>query len=288
MSNTTTVQNLFSTTITDFFVQTVSSHLSEWLKTNKNCEVSQEELCEAFNVKFTSKTAGLPQSANVGTQMPSLPGYFSGTGSAAPKKGGGRRKKKVEPDPLGRTCKYLFQRGDNVGKECGEPVCNDGSPGSDTYCKTCIKKKTVQKKIQSGETVSSKVQPPVMPGGMVEVEDNNNSNESGGSVNAVPIEGHPGMFKDIDDGFILQQREDNSVVALQIEVDGVQRPLTREEKLVAQRKGIDVLDSPTPDSAVNVGPPQSVPQVAPQSVPQVPQVGQGIPQVPQVPQVSIH
>ncbi len=201
---TSTLKDVFSTTITDFFVNQVATHLSEWLKANKSVDVSAQDICGAFNVPFTPRTmmAGLPQSANMPTQMPNLPGYFHGTG-ASPARRGGRKKAPV--DPNAPKCVYQFQRGNKKGQVCAEAVANNGAPGSDQYCKNCLKKKTVQNRINSGSAGRSTVQPPVVPGGMVPVPNQQPTVASDNTINVVPIPGHPDMFKDVNHGFILKQ-----------------------------------------------------------------------------------
>jgi hypothetical protein len=296
---TSTLKDVFSTTITDYFVNQVATHLSEKLKSEKSVEVSAEEICKFFNVSYTPKPTmtGLPQSANMPTQMPNLPGYFSGTGASPATKSsrGGRRKAPV--DPNAPKCVYTFQRGNKKGEVCGEIVANNGAPGSNEYCKSCLKKKTVQNRINNGASGKSSVQPPVVPGGMVSVPDQQPSNSDNNSVNAVPIPGHNDLFKDVDHGFILKQYPDGSVVAISMEENGVQRPLTQDEKNQAQAMGIDIMDSPSTTSSESVptipsssGVPTipSVPAVSsstPSAVPAIPtsSEGQGVPTIPTVP-----
>lgn len=311
MATTTNLKDVFSTTVTDCFVNQVASHLSEWLKTNKSVDVSTQDLCSAFNVPYTPRSAmaGLPQSAQMGTQMPQVPGYYSGTGGPSPARKGGRKKAPV--DPNAPRCIYKFQRGAKKGETCDEVVVGDDQPGGDSYCKSCIKKKTVQNKITSGTGGKSTVQPPVVPGGMVPVPDQEPSGSDSMSIDAVPL-GPDGMYRDVNNGYIIKAYPDGTLVALSIEDNGVQRPLTDDERKKAQTMGLSVVNEEAPassgttvptiptiptNSAQSSAPVPQVPaqssapvQQVPSQVPQVPQavtnsVPQVVPQVPNVPQV---
>ena len=287
--STSDLQTIFSTVITDFYVSKVCSHLSDWLKTKKGFDCSPEELCEAFNVPFTPRAsmAGLPQAANMPTTMPHIPGYFTGTGPSPNRRGG---RKKVPIDPNAPKCVYQFQRGGKKGQVCADPVAQTGAPGSDQYCKQCIKKKTVQNRINSGAANKSTVQPPIMPGGLVSMpQQQHRPNANENSINALPIPGTTDMFKDVDGGFILKRCHDGSIVALAIEENGVQRSLNAEEKKTAQLRGLSIMDSPqsvVSEKTQTVTIPQNV--TGPMDVvPKIPQVNvTTIPTIPIVPQVN--
>lgn len=282
---TTTLKDSFSTTVSEFFVNQVASQLSEWLKSNKDLDVSPEEICSAFDIAYTPRAtmAGLPQSANMPTQMPNLPGYFAGTGaSPAPGgkgsgRGGGRKKAPV--DPNAPKCTYTFQRGNKKGENCDEPVAGSGVPGGDKYCKNCLKKKTVQNRVASGSSDRSTVQPPTVPNGMVSVPDQEPADGGDNTINVVPIPGSD-LYKEVNNNFILRQDPDGTVVALSVEENGIQRDLTADEKKTAQILGLSFVDSPTQSQAPaqNVPTIPSVPSAEPSSnVPVVPQVPSAVP-----------
>jgi len=274
----TTLRDALSTVTNDFFINHVSTQLCDWLKTNKGVECSPQEICSVFSVSYTPKSSmsGLPQAASMATQMPNLPGYYQGTGaSPAPKKSTGGGRKKAPSDPNGPKCTYLFQRGDKKGQLCGLPVAQDGTAGGEQFCKACLKKKTVQGKVKDGDGGKSTVQPPVVPGGMVPVPEQSEASD-GNTIRAVPIEGHSDLYKDQDFGWILRQLPDGAIVALSVEENGVQRPLTAAEKKNAQLRGISVMDSP----------PQAAPVVP--TVPTVPQVGKmPVSTIPTIPSVGV-
>lgn len=276
--STKTLKDVFSSSITDFYVNHVSTHLCDWLKTNKGIECTQEELCDAFGIEYTprSNMAGLPQAASMGTQMPNLPGYYHGTGASPSRRGGGR--KKNPPDPNAPKCVYQFQRGNRQGQVCGEPVSQSGEPGSNEYCKGCLKKKTVQSRIKSGSADKSVVRPPVLPGGMVAVQDQEKASEEK-TIDAVPLDGHSDLFKDLEHHFILKKLEDDSLIAIGVEENGNHRPLTADEKTTAQSLGLSIMSNG--DELPEAVPDQTIP-----TIPTVPQVSQTTPTVPAVPQID--
>jgi len=62
----------------------------------------------------------------------------------------------IEPGnniPIDSTegCIYEFQRGNKKGQQCGYPVAGDGTRGSDLYCRNCLKKRTVQRRLDAAE-----------------------------------------------------------------------------------------------------------------------------------------
>lgn len=266
----TTSKNVFSTVITDFYVNTVCSQLVAWLKTNKGVEVTPEELCQAFDVPYVPKTimSGLPQAANTPVQMP---GYMHGTGASPNRRKGGRKKKIV--DPNAPKCQYTFQRGKRQDELCGDACeANPSILGSDRYCKTCLKKKTVIKELESGAGSSvNTVAPPAPPSGYAPIPQQNKPREF--SLDVVEIEGQPGFYRDIRRGFIIQKLSDETIVAIAVEDDdGVQRPLTQEEKNELQPLGVSFPSSPAP---LQTGSVPVVPQVP--HVPQLPGVVAQIP-----------
>ena len=273
--STTTLKDMLSSKVCDFLVEHASVCLCDWLRTQKNVECTPQEVCAAFGVSYTPRAtmAGLPQAASMTPQMPNLPGHMSGVGGS-PRKATGGGRKKAPSDPNGPKCSYQFQRGEKKGQVCGLPVANNGEAGGDQYCKQCLKKKTVQGNVKPGSAGGTKkmVPPPVAPGGMVSVPDQESSSGEN-TIKAVPIEGHPGMFRDMENGYIMRQEADGTIVALGIDVGGTQRQLTSEEKKHAQARGLSVVDSPQP----------TVPVVIPGTAPVLPQVPFGnIPTIPQL------
>lgn len=272
--STTTLKDLLSSNVSDFFISHVSAHLCEWLKNTKGVECTQQEICGVFGLSYAPRTvmAGLPQAANMATQMPNLPGYMHGTGASPRKSGGagagagGGGRKKAPTDPNGPKCVYQFQRGDKKGQVCGAPVAGGADAGGSEYCRGCLKKKTVQGSVKgAGGGGKKTVAPPSAPGGMVATQEQEQTG-GGNTIRAVPIDGQPDMFKDTEHNFILKQYPDESIVALCVEINGIQRPLTADEKKLAQLRGLSVLDSPVVAPVV-----PTLPSMMP-SIPQVPQM----------------
>ena len=100
------------------------------------------------------------------TQMPNIPNYYSGTGVTTPKKKGGRTKKVTDPNlPI---CSYVMARGKSAGQQCNNQVVGDGTTvGGDKYCKACLKKAAVKQELEKSPSKLT-VQPPVLPGSVVE------------------------------------------------------------------------------------------------------------------------
>ena len=274
---TNTLENALSTSITRFFVEQVAQHLSEWLKNNNEVNVSTEELCAAFNITYTPRTT-LPQAANISTQYPNMPGYMTGTGTPPSRGRRGRRNRNI--DPNAPKCVYIFKRGNNLGKTCSVVVAAHGPQkddyvnvaGSDKYCRNCLKKRAVKESIKRGSNDRMMVNPPTIQGSVVEVSEQKTESNSM-ELNCMRIEGSANMLKDIEDGFIIENRPD-CLVALEIEKDGVRRPLTSEEKELAQMKGLSVIGSPrSPKPKMTMSPKASPKTNSPQvTVPQIPQM----------------
>lgn len=276
-STSNTLSSSFSETVTSFFSRLVADRLSKWLKNDKNIDISSEEICQQFEMEFTPTPliSGLPHGVNIGTQMPNIPNYMTGT-SASPKRRGGR-KKKAPVDPNGPKCQYKFIRGDNIGKICEKPVLNNGNPGSDRYCKDCIGKKTVKDEIKQSHSESkSTVKPPVVPGGMVSVVEQ--EDESNNTLDAESTD-KEGFYREKTHGFIVQDKS-GSIYSDQIDDNGTWRPLTQDERKLARVMGIKVPDSPV-QKTVQVSVP--VPAQIPQSKPVTPtQPTVIIPQIPAI------
>ena len=241
---TTNLKSVLTGTVADHFINHVASHLSTWLKENKDVDITPEEISEAFDIPYTPKPtfAGLPQAGNIQTQMPNFPRHHG----VSPSKKSERKKKAQAADPNVPRCIYRFQRGRKEGTVCGEPVAQTNEPGGDKYCRTCIKKKTVTNILERKNNSVDTVKAPEIPNNAVpavDVEPDNDEN----TISAIPIPGHEGMYKDVNNGFILKEYEGGTIVALAMEENGVQRPLTADERAKAQYLGMSLLDSPTPD-----------------------------------------
>lgn len=255
------------------FLGDVSNQFSEWLQEEKGVEVSPEEICAFFEVQYKPpSTPGLPTGSSIQTQMPNLPNYYAGTGvSPAKKKGGGGGRSKKVIDPSLPTCEYIYTRGKTPGKHCPNQVANDDTNGSDRFCKQCLKKVAVQSKLE-GTSSKATVKPPVLPGNSVKVTED--SSDKNGELQVIEIEEHPGKYKEVNYGFIVEQGENGRVTAHKIEDNGVWRDLKENEKKIALELGIEVLHT---DSAVNVPAPAPASSASsmplPPKIPQIQQLG---------------
>lgn len=235
-----------------------SNQLSNWLREHKDVEITAEEICTAFEVPFkTPQTPGAPSGAQITTIMPNLPNYYAGTGVTTPKKKGGRGKKVVDNNlPM---CSYVMARGLNQGKQCPNPVVGDGvTQGGDKYCKICLKKAAVKSSLE-GTSSKSVVAPPVLPGSTVEIPSNVSSKNDELQVLAMPD--HPGRFREVQHGFIVEQNSDGSITAIAIDDNGVHRDLRPNERAIALNMGINVTTPEIP-----------LPTVVSNSIPTVPQI----------------
>ena len=251
-----------------------SLQLCTQLKDDHGVEVQPKDILEYLEIVLARppSTPGGMNGSSVQTVLPNMPPYLSGNVTPSPstgaKKKGGRVKKVVDPNLP--KCEYKITRGDSKGKGCEEPIANDGTVGADRFCTKCLKKSAVKKQLEGTAATKSTVQPPSMPGSAVKVE--NQQKEEAGDLSAVALnDGRPNYFREANHGFIVEQTEDNGIVVHAID-DGKsgERPLTKNEKVLAENMGLRVLN----DNPINI---PSLPKV---SIPTVPTVS-GI-QVPKV------
>lgn len=122
---------MFTEGVANLVKSVVLEQLASWLKTNKGVDVTIDEMVAALALPVNVT----PRVVSNYTQP--LPSALNGT-TAKP-----RATKKVAGDPA-HPCQYLFKRGQNAGKTCGQPSV----PGTD-YCSACSKKSSV-KNLQAG------------------------------------------------------------------------------------------------------------------------------------------
>lgn len=283
MSTDNTLSKCLIQKLTDHVACEVSARLSEWLRENKNVEVTQEEICKVFEVPYKPQVSG-----NIPTQMPNLSKYSVNTN--APKKKGGRRKKVYSEDHP--RCIYKYVRGANEGKQCGSYVLMDGSIGSDVYCKACIQKQGVKKLLMSKP--KPVVKPPTINGSVFPVQEEDEDEVY--KINAVKID--EDTIKETKYGFILKKAGEGNYLAVSVEENGAYRDLTPAEIKIAVSIGLSVVEK---DTSVNTNsntntteppmlpPSQSVQSQQPQSLqPQAQSqpVQMSIPDIPQIPQIG--
>jgi len=220
-----------------------SRQLSEWLQENKNIEISSEEICSLWEVPYCPpSTPGIPSGASVTTRLPE---YYAGAVSPA-KKRGGRTKKVI--DPNAPQCEYKMTRGKNPGKACGNQVLGDGvTLGADRFCKSCLKKAAVQKMLEKSEDKST-VKPPVLPGTSITVPEKEEPKSD--EISVIEIPGKPGWFRETNHGFIIEQPNEGTIVAHEIENEkGERRKLNEEDRKLALAIGFQVVNEETVDDS---------------------------------------
>lgn len=250
-----------------------SHQLSGWLKENKEIEISPEELCQAFEIPYQPSTPGsYPNGSSVQTKMPNMPNYYAGTGATTPKRKGGRSKKTVDPNLP--TCSYVLVRGKNSGAKCPNPVSGEDIKGGNEYCKQCLKKAAVKTALEEG-TSKPTVQPPQMPGSVVDIP--TNVPEKNDELQVVEIPGEPGLYREVTYGFIVQPNsEDGSITALSIDDNGTRRDLRENERNIALKLGINVVNSDsvpvpkTPPTATTTAQATVLKTLTVPTVPQIP------------------
>jgi hypothetical protein len=257
-----TVRNTLEETLKSTVNGIVSNHahqLSDWLRENKDVDVSPEELCTAFDIPY--RPVSTPMSgSSVQTVLPNMPSYYSGTVSPAKKKGG-RTKKTVDPNAA--KCEYKMTRGKTPGKSCDAPVANDGSNGSDRFCKACLKKAAVKALIE-GSSTKSTVQPPQMSGNSISID--SVPEEKSQELQVVPIPGQDDWFKETVHGFIVHQDSNGAITAHKIEdKKGGQRDLDENEKKIATNLGLQVINK----EAISI---PTLPVLSNSNVPMIPTI----------------
>ena len=255
-NNTSNIINSFTESVSNLVISTilpVISYKCEQKGIKYSVEEMTEDLCRAVNLPK-------PHNNSNGVQiqmpnMPNIPSFLKGTGAATPSsakgagRGRGRKKVEVATTVMGKTCSYEFTRGGRQGNLCGEPVVD----GTD-YCKDCLKKKNVQQKMGKGPTVtSSLLHPPTIPNTLVQTgqipkQKQQEEHEKEIEIEVSEIEGRPGLYREMQHNFIIQQSPNGTLLAIKISDNGVERDLTDEEKKTAVNMGLAVIHKPVDTS----------------------------------------
>lgn len=235
-----TIEDAVRRTLTDF-CSVACQQLSTHLKDKHDVEISPEEIGEVFEVAYKTPSTPGPAGSTVATVLPNMgvPDYFkiSGDSPAKPKAKGGRSKKASSDAP---TCSYKMTRGKNSGQNCPNKIAGDSVKGGDRFCKSCLKKAAVQAELANPEDKAT-LTPPTAPGSTIPVAEE--VEEKSTDLEAYPIEGREGFFKEAKYGFTIQQTLDRGIIAHSIEVDGKERPLNDAEKKIAIEMGLSVVET---------------------------------------------
>ena len=273
----TTPQTRFTDACATFLQGQILPPLVDFLRT-KNCPVTVQELAAALQLPTPA-----PAPTMQGVQVPTIPGF---TQTAVPVAARGKGKARPAVPYNGPTCQYLYKRGKDAGKMCGEPAL----PGK-TFCKNCDKKRggggTVDEAAPAGAPA------PAPQGGFrgfspaPVVAAVAQPQPAKATLDAFPIPGQPNFYKEKNHGFIIQQTNEGTFIVRGIEKNGAHRPanqLSDAEKQVAHQIGL-VLEEAThaPTQAPQVPGMPQLPQIP--GMPQLPQIP-GMPQLPQIPNVQ--
>lgn len=327
--------SLIANAVEQLIVSNVLTPLSQWLKSAKGVDATVQEMAQVLNLPATSTPKaipnGLPQNVPLqmpnmqmpGPQMGGIPSYLNGgaiggmpLGVQQPSRNS--RTKAVDPNYTGPTCQYRYSRGAKNGQFCGQPCI----PNSN-FCKECVKKKSgggqgaTNTNLGNLPNISGFTMQGAMPQqqlfqqpGMANIPQQPQQQPQAQpqeEIEALPIQGRPGFFKETNHGFIIQQSEDpndQSLYVRGIEVGGQTRKLNQQEQQLATKIGfvvdptqVDITQGvqqqqapaiPTLSALGNIGAPNAfaMPQPVQQFAPQQ-QVSQFVPQqqVPQIPQI---
>ena len=225
----------FTDAVATMLANSIVTPLVLWLDQSKGLKVTSDEIFAALNIPLPSRTPGYPQVGTVPIQMPNIPAYLKGSTVAAKPQTRGRKKGSITTATVTTSvpCIYLFQRGGRVGEMCGQP-----SVAGTNFCRNCLKKSKVKQELaKQGSGDSPTTIPLTSDIDTIPVTSMVPNNE----VEVVAYDGHPGLYLDQKQNFILQQLADGTIVALRsLQPDGIERPLTEAEKLTATKIGFAV------------------------------------------------
>ena len=307
------------TTTLTFFEQSVASLLRSYILPaissgiqQRGAIISVDELAAMLQLPIQVTQSS---SATVPTHgMPSIPGFLSGTGSkgisttstsstgiTSSRRSSTKKKEEGPVDPKDQ-CKYIFSRGKDgkKGTKCVEAAFEFG------FCKSCLKKKTVQDAIVKGGGINNQMGAPNI--GVQNSYQASNKTSKPYELEVEEIDNEEGLYKDKKYGFIVRAMPDGTILAIAIESDGPRRPLNSNEKKIATDMSLAVLEDTVQPNPIQIPLISSVqmqqqPQVQMQQQPQVPvqqmqmqqpqvqmqqpQVQMQQPQMPQIPQVPV-
>ena len=221
MSTTTAIVN-FTEHVGSFVEMCILPHIIEWYKIHRNVQATSSELMSALNIPIVKQT-------QIQVGMPNLPNFIA---SKTPTKKGSTRLNKKKgmniPDPNCVPCIYVFQRGDKKDQPCGLPSVENTS-----YCKDCIKKKSVRDQLnKTGVTVDNSSK----GFGTTFVAPQHAQRE----LSVIPIPNRPGFYEEQEFHFIVEQLSDHTIVALSVKEGKNERPLTEQEKEIAKSRGMAI------------------------------------------------
>jgi hypothetical protein len=262
MSASANVLTGFNQVVSEFVDTHVLQTVVNFISKEKGVSVTVDELRSALQLTVVTPAPSPMRMPMVGVHPPSLSNFVPT--AVQP----GRGSKKAQPQPGAVLCQYVFSKGNNKDKTCGEVNGEVAVEGSDK-CKNHIDKgpkKTKATKDAPANTqraADTAKAPPV------------NTRSDQGQLEVYPYVNRPGFFKTKQHGFIVQQRDGDGdgdggfIVATGIDDGGQVRPLTDDEKKIAYDLGIGIIDPKVESAKSNV----PTATTKPLAIPTLPSVG---------------
>lgn len=265
MSSSITPIHNYVESVNSSLVTNVLNPLSEWLSTNPK-DTSVQSMMSILQIPIPTRPLASSTSASATPSSFSsmnIPNFLRQTGVISPL--GDKKKQNVKAiapakpkkddmtsDSSSAPCIYIFQRGKFPGRNCGRPSVN-GTP----YCKSCIKKKSVENqltKTTSGTSQNlnpnSTTAPPlgvkVVPNSMV-TNNPPRASEEQPELNVEEIPDRHGFFLEQTHNFIVHQLNDGTILAVKVKDGNIERKLTQKEKEIANSMALATIESKDED-----------------------------------------
>lgn len=151
MSTSTNVTSGFNQVVSEFVDAHILQTLVNFLNKDKGCPVTLDELRAALQVTVVPPAQSpmrTPMAGMGGVHPPSLSNFVPMATQPS------RATKKNKAPAGAKLCQYIFGKGKNVGKTCGEVFGGVAVEGSDR-CKDCIDKGAGKKEKSSSKDSSS-------------------------------------------------------------------------------------------------------------------------------------
>lgn len=215
MSSTPIVS--FQDSVSNFAKLSILTPISEWLRLEKNIDVSIDELLDVLRIPKVHKS---PSSFSSTTPVtPTFPPHLVGAQKAVISK-----RKKVEDNPDAPKCKYEFKKNEKKGQLCGK-VCEEGTEFCKEHNKRASKAATSAKAVSKTTNVVNQVGFTTTPAKKEKTVLNLQKTDK------------EGVFLHTQNNFLVRTDLDESgntmYVAFSVQEEEGTRPLTESEKQIA-------------------------------------------------------
>ena len=215
MSQKTSLNN-FHNGIVGLLEQNILPVICNYLKSDKNVNVSVEDMMKALKIESQS---------TVSMSNNPIPTYLQGKRSVD---------RKTQMPNGNQQCHYRFRRGKKKGEQCPGTSIQHG------YCNACLKKKAVKEIIESKTTNSfqNRVYPPNLPD--AQNSQTSSQEQTSESLNVEEIKERPGYYRDTEHGFIIQRLNNGDLYTSQIydHTTGQYKELNQSDKELAYGLGL--------------------------------------------------